>query len=74
MALGRTVRADGIRVTLIEPGFTDTPMIGLDDEERTRRVQSLEILVPDDVAEAVLFCLTRPARVEIPVLQIQPSR
>ncbi len=72
MALGRTVRADGIRVTLIEPGFVDTPMIDVPAEEKERRKERLEMLDPRDVAEAVLFCLTRPRGVEIPLLQIQP--
>lgn len=74
MALGRTVRADGIKVTLIEPGFVDTPMIDAPPEDKRRRKERLEMLEPDDVAAAVLFCLTRPARVDVPMLQIQPRR
>ncbi|WP_019587474.1 SDR family oxidoreductase [Deinococcus apachensis] len=74
MALGRTVRAEGIRVSLIEPGFVDTPMIDVPVEEKQQRKKRLEMLEPRDVAEAVLFCLTRPPGVDIPLLQIQPLR
>jgi len=74
MALGRTVRPDGIKVTLIEPGFVDTPMIDLSAEEKAQRKQRLEMLEPQDVAEAVEFCLTRSGAVDIPLLQIQPMR
>jgi NADP-dependent 3-hydroxy acid dehydrogenase YdfG len=31
------------------------------------------MMLPDDVAETVLFLATRPARVRIPVLQIERS-
>ncbi|MFC4638843.1 SDR family oxidoreductase [Deinococcus hohokamensis] len=72
MALGRTVRRDGIRVTLIEPGFVDTPMIDLPGEEKEEKRRRHEMLHPGDVAEAVVFCLTRAPGVEIPLLQIQP--
>lgn len=74
MALGRTVRDEGIRVTLVEPGFVDTPMIDIPASEKERRKRALEMLDPSDVADAVLFCLTRLARVDIPMLQIQPHR
>ncbi|MFC4425020.1 SDR family oxidoreductase [Deinococcus navajonensis] len=72
MALGRTVRREGIKVTLIEPGFVDTPMIEIAAEEKAQKKKRHEMLEPADVAEAVLFCLTRAAGVEIPLLQIQP--
>lgn len=72
MALGRTVRAEGIKVTLIEPGFVDTPMIDLPQEDKAQKKLRHEMLEPADVAEAVVFCLTRAPGVDIPLLQIQP--
>lgn len=74
MALGRTVRAEGIKVTLIEPGFVDTPMIDLPPEDKAQKKRRYEMLEPEDVAEAVIFCLTRAPGVDIPLLQLQPLR
>jgi len=64
-------REHGIRATAIHPGEVDTPIlekrpVPLTDERRRA------ILRPEDVAEAVLFAATRPARVCIPVMVIEP--
>ncbi|GGK35471.1 clavaldehyde dehydrogenase [Deinococcus malanensis] len=72
MALGRTVRGAGIKVTLIEPGFVDTPMIDLPPEDKAQKKRRHEMLEPGDVAEAVIFCLTRAPGVDVPLLQLQP--
>ena len=50
------LRGTGIRVTLIEPGMVDTPFF---DE------QPDHALTDQDIAEAVLFSLSRPASVDV---------
>ena len=61
-----------MRVSNIYPGEIDTPIL----KERPRPVtdeQRAVILKPEDVAEAVLFVASLPARVSVPELVIKPS-
>jgi NADP-dependent 3-hydroxy acid dehydrogenase YdfG len=53
-----------IRVTLIEPGMVDTPFF--DD----RPSNALEA---DDIAEAVLYAISQPERVDVNEILIRPS-
>lgn len=52
-----------VRVTLIEPGMTDTPFFD------NKPQQALE---PEDIAAAVLFALSQPARVDVNEVLIRP--
>lgn len=61
------LREAGIRVTLVSPGEVATPM---QPEEAVRSVRMLD---PDDVAEAVIFAVTRPRHVSISEIRINPS-
>jgi NADP-dependent 3-hydroxy acid dehydrogenase YdfG len=72
MGLAAEERGNGIRVTSIYPGEVDTPILEhrpapLSDEHRRT------ILVPEDVAQAVLFVANLPARAAVPELVILPS-
>jgi NAD(P)-dependent dehydrogenase (short-subunit alcohol dehydrogenase family) len=64
-------REHGLRATAIHPGEVDTPILDKRpvpvSEERRQA-----ILRPEDVGEAVLFAATRPARVCIRVMVIEP--
>jgi NADP-dependent 3-hydroxy acid dehydrogenase YdfG len=67
-AMGEALRqevSDGtdIRVTLIEPGMTDTPFFD------NRPDNALE---PDDIARAVMFALEQPPHVDINEILIRP--
>ena len=53
-----------IRVTLIEPGMTDTPFF------TNRPTGALE---SDDIAAAAMYALTQPARVDVNEILIRPS-
>jgi NADP-dependent 3-hydroxy acid dehydrogenase YdfG len=68
-AMGHSLRAEventGIRVTLIEPGMVNTPFF---DNTPTGALE------PDDIAEAVLYALSQPPRVEIHEILIRPVR
>jgi NADP-dependent 3-hydroxy acid dehydrogenase YdfG len=75
VALGRTLRKElapaGVRVTLIEPGIVDTPLVSSTEEGR-RELAQLEALRPDDVADAILYALSCPDRVNIDELMLSP--
>jgi NADP-dependent 3-hydroxy acid dehydrogenase YdfG len=54
----------GIRVTLIEPGMTDTEFF----DERPRNA-----LADDDLARAAIYALTQPEHVDVNEVLIRPS-
>lgn len=64
----RPMRQHGIRVTLIEPGEVDTAMQDGEPEESRARM-----LRPADVADAIVWAITRPAHMFIGNLMIAPS-
>jgi NADP-dependent 3-hydroxy acid dehydrogenase YdfG len=80
-ALAQTLRlellADSIRVTEVAPGMVETEfsLVRFDgDSERAAGVyEGLEPLTGADVAEAVAFCVSRPAHVDIDYLAIKPT-
>lgn len=59
------VKADGIRVTLVAPGETDTPMQTGDYDVR--------ILDAEDVADAIWYAVTRPEHVLVNEIEIRPT-
>jgi NADP-dependent 3-hydroxy acid dehydrogenase YdfG len=81
-ALSQTLRlellADGIRVTEVAPGMVETEfaLVRFDgDAERAAGVyDGLEPLTGADVAEAIAFCVSRPARVDVDYLAIKPMQ
>jgi NADP-dependent 3-hydroxy acid dehydrogenase YdfG len=73
MGLAAEEKDNGIRVANIYPGEVDTPILKhrptpLTEEHRRT------ILQPEDVAAAIVFVATLPARVAIPELVIMPSK
>jgi NADP-dependent 3-hydroxy acid dehydrogenase YdfG len=66
--MGESARAelqsDGIRVTLIEPGMTDTPFF------ENRPAHALE---QDDIARAVLFAVAQPPHVNVNEILVRPT-
>lgn len=66
-------RANGIRTSVIFPGLTDTPMV-LKRPTPTPPEVLEKALQPEDVAAAVLFVLSLPARAYVPELVLYPSR
>jgi NADP-dependent 3-hydroxy acid dehydrogenase YdfG len=67
-AMGEAARQDlhgtGIRVTLIEPGMTDTPFF----ERRPS-----DALRDEDIARAVMYALAQPAHVDVNEILIRPT-
>ncbi len=65
-----------IRVTSVDPGMVETEFSQVrfhGDTQRASQVyQGLTPLTPDDVADVVFFCVTRPARVNINQVILMP--
>jgi len=66
------LRGTGVRATLVEPAATDTELWDpLDPEQNPELPSRTDMLRPEDVADAVLFAVTRPEGVIVPVLQVE---
>src|SRR5258706_489137 len=74
----REVYKDKVRVTVIEPGIVATELAdhithaGM-KASLTERVAALEPLQSDDIANAVLYAVTQPARVNVNEILIRPT-
>jgi 3-hydroxy acid dehydrogenase / malonic semialdehyde reductase len=66
-----------IRVSSIDPGLVETEFSNVrfhGDGDRAQRVyQGMTPLTPDDIAEIVLFCASRPPHVNISELLVVPT-
>ncbi len=68
------VARTGVRTTLLSPGRVDTEMWdGVDPELRPDATGRRIMMRAEDVAEAVLWAVTRPARVDVTVIQMMPT-
>jgi serine 3-dehydrogenase len=80
-AITRGLRMDllgtGVRVSTVDPGMVETEFSIVrfkGDEERARRVYAnMNPLTPDDIADAVLWCATRPPHVNIDEIILKPT-
>jgi NADP-dependent 3-hydroxy acid dehydrogenase YdfG len=80
--LTRSLRAeladDGIRVTNIEPGMTDTELADGFSAELRAAVDELRTSLPalqaDEVADVIAYVVSRPRNVNLPHLVVQPAR
>jgi NADP-dependent 3-hydroxy acid dehydrogenase YdfG len=67
-AMGEAARQElngtGVRVTLIEPGMTDTPFF---DEPPSAALEA------DDVARAVIFAVSQPPHVDVNEILVRPT-
>lgn len=66
------LRGSGVRATLVEPAATDTGLWDpLEPDESPGLPSREEMLTVDDVAQAVLFAVTRPPGVTLPSLRVE---
>lgn len=64
-ALRQEVTESGVRVTLIEPGMTDTPFFDNGVPEWS--------LTPEDIARSVIFAIQQPPHVAVAEMLIRPT-
>lgn len=65
----------GVRTTLVSPGAVDTEMWDPIDPDRTEGFRKrADMMRAEDVAEAVLFAVTREERVTVTEVRMAPTR
>lgn len=65
----------GVRTTLVSPGAVDTEMWDPIDPDRTEGFRKrADMMRAEDVAEAVLFAVTREERVTVTEIRMAPTR
>ena len=66
-----------VRVSVVEPGTVDTELVRhlrTDVRDAVRgQVESIEVLEPDDIADAVAYIVTRPRRVAVNELLVRAA-
>ncbi len=62
----------GIKVSLLEPGTISSDMVDESDEEQARMIAEMRMLRAEDVAEAILFIITRAPGCDIITMQLRP--
>ncbi|MGR6917659.1 SDR family NAD(P)-dependent oxidoreductase [[Actinomadura] parvosata] len=77
-ALRQEVTAQGVRVVVVEPGFTATELTGHITDPGMRAAAkemaaSMRTLEPRDIAAAVLYAVTQPEHVAVNELLIRPT-
>lgn len=70
-ALRKEARPAGVRVSIIEPGIVDTPLVQ-QTAEGAAELAAVRALDPQDVARVVTFVLEQPAHVNIDEIMISP--
>ncbi len=72
--LREELAGSGVRATLVSPAATDTPIWDPIDPDHTPGFPPrASMLRPDDVADAVLWAVTRPAHVNVDELRLSRS-
>jgi NADP-dependent 3-hydroxy acid dehydrogenase YdfG len=77
-ALRREVCADNIRVSVIEPGVVQTELRDHIGHAATKDslnawADNMRQLQPGDVADAIVFCVSRPAHVNVNEILMRPT-
>jgi len=77
-ALRREVYADNIRVSVIEPGIVQTELRDHIGHAATQAslnawASNMRQLQPEDVADAIVFCVSRPSHVNVNEILMRPT-
>ncbi len=76
-SLRQEVTGRHVRVALVEPGAVETELAGHNRpevlEQISKRFGAIERLVADDIADAIIFIVTRPRHVAVNELLIRPT-
>jgi NADP-dependent 3-hydroxy acid dehydrogenase YdfG len=71
-AVRKELQSSGIRVALVEPGLVDSPLTRGSPVVRPL-VEAGGALLPEDIADAVTWLISRPRRVAVTELVIRPA-
>jgi NADP-dependent 3-hydroxy acid dehydrogenase YdfG len=69
----RELSTTDVRTTLISPGPTDTDLWEELDAKDESLMDRADMLHADDVAQAVLFAVTRPPRANVELIRMSPA-
>ena len=74
-ALRQELADQHVRVGLVEPGLVDTELTNTGDDNKPDASQASELglLHADDIAEAVIWMVTRPARTAVNEVLVRPT-
>ncbi len=70
----------GVRVTVVAPGFVDTELQGHNTEPVVLQARAKarehigEVLAPEDIADAIVYAVTRPPHVCLNEVVVRPTR
>lgn len=70
--LRKEVAKHDIKITVIQPVSVDTNMQQCSEEEKRQAVEREEMLHADEIAEGILFALTRSHRTDVLNMRIEP--
>jgi serine 3-dehydrogenase len=67
----------GIRVSTVDPGLVETEFSVVrfhgDKTKADKTYEGMTPLTPDDIADAVIYCATRPLHVNIQQIVLMPT-
>lgn len=70
--LRKEIAEQNIKVSVIEPGSVGTDMQECSTDEQREAIARHQMLHADEIAEAILFALTRSERCDVVTLRIEP--
>jgi NADP-dependent 3-hydroxy acid dehydrogenase YdfG len=77
-ALRQETTDSGIRVTLVEPGAVRSELLSHNSDyvqqAAEKRLADVEILEAEDIADAIVWAVTRPERMAVNEVLVRPSR
>ena len=78
-SLRKETAADGLRVTIIEPGTTETDVADSIPDEKFRAAMQQHMhkainMKPEDMAAAILYAVSQPERVNVSEIWLTPTR
>lgn len=70
--LRKEVAKDNIKVTLIEPGLVSADLQGFPVEKQRELIAQNKMLLAEELADTIVFSLTRSARTDVVSLRVEP--
>lgn len=70
--LRKELAESNVKVSVIQPGTVGSDMVEADDAEQRRMIDAAEMLAAEDIADAVLYVLSRADRTDVVSLRMEP--